>query len=133
MKWTLLLTLCLTLTATANDLAIIRAEVEENVQDASLHDDFTILLRAIRKAENGRREIAFGIMDNRARTFKTQAGWCAATCYKNWIRWLDTDQEEPYLVFLQKRYAPIGVSNDPDSLNANWLSNVCYWIKEFSR
>ena len=32
-----------------------------------------------------------------------------------------------FIVFLAKRYAPIGVKNDPHSLNRNWIKNVTYF------
>ena len=84
----------------------------------------TKLLIAIRLAENGAKGRQFGIMDRRAKTFDQQAGWAAATVYKHWLRWNSGDRELPYLVSLRDRYCPIGVPNDPEGLNANWLPNV---------
>ncbi len=51
-------------------------------------DDFIILL-AIRKAENGRKGLEFGVMHPRAidTNLDIQAGWCAATIVKNRVRW----------------------------------------------
>jgi len=33
-----------------------------------------------------------------------------------------------YLECLAKRYAPVGVENDPRGLNKNWLKNVKYFL-----
>ena len=39
---------------------------------------------------------------------------------------------DTYLEFLASRYAPVGASNDPRNLNANWLKNVKYFLKRAS-
>jgi len=36
----------------------------------------------------------------------------------------DWDGKGDFIAFLQKRYAPIGVKNDPTGLNKNWYKNV---------
>ena len=96
---------------------------------ADNHQDLVKLLIAIRKAENGGEGREFGIMNDKADTYSKQAGWCASTCFKNYIRWLKTDMKKPYLVYLANRYAPVGAANDPDGLNINWLKNVVYWLE----
>lgn len=50
------------------------------------------------------------------------------TVRNNFRRWLDSGAEGDYLEFLARRYAPVGVKNDPKGLNQNWLSNVRYFL-----
>jgi len=106
------------------EMRAIRAAVVRNVPGAKLRPDMVRLLVAIRTAENGGPGRQFGILVAEANTLDLQAGWCAATCWKNWKRWQKTDQSLPYLVFLQRRYCPVGADNDPGGLNVNWLRNV---------
>ena len=124
MKWSTLFVLC-TLYVGHADPAI-----NDNIPDESLRKDFTILVNAIRKVENGGHGREYGIMDKRASTPDLQRRWCAATCWKNWLRWQKTDQKKPYLVFLRDRYAPIGAENDPENLNENWLPNLVAMLEK---
>ena len=39
------------------------------------------------------------------------------------------NSEGDFIHYLSTRYCPIGVSNDPDGLNANWLGNVKYFLE----
>ena len=119
MKWSILVILCTLSAGHSADPAIT-----DNIPDPTLRPDFTRLVNAIRRVENGGKGREYGIMDKRASTPDLQRRWCAATCWKNWLRWQKTDKQKPYLVFLRDRYAPIGVENDPDNLNANWLPNL---------
>lgn len=82
----------------------------------------TKLLMAIRKAENGRVGREFGVLNSQAmrftdpiKSFRTQAKWAAGTIRKRYTGDLEA---------FAKRWAPIGASNDPSNLNANWLDNV---------
>ena len=83
---------------------------------------------AIRNAENGRKGLEFGVMHPRAvdqpNSLRVQAGWCAATVYKNYQRWLKSDSKLDFIEFLGSRYCPTGVENDPDNLNQYWITNV---------
>ena len=106
------------------EMRAIQAAVRRNVPEVALRPDMVRLLVAIRRAENGGPGRQFGILVAEANTLDLQAGWCAGTCYKNWKRWQKTDQSLPYLVFLQRRYCPVGADNDPGGLNVNWLRNV---------
>lgn len=101
-----------------------------------VYDDYENLaiLFAIRKAENGRKGIEFGVISNPRAigkdsepwqiTLDRQAGWAAATIMKNRERWTKDPKEQMFVVFLAKRYAPVGADNDPENLNRHWLGNV---------
>jgi hypothetical protein len=41
----------------------------------------------------------------------------------------DWNGKGDFICFLQKRYAPIGVANDPHNLNSNWTKNVKHFLK----
>jgi len=83
---------------------------------------------AIRNAENGREGLEFGVMHPRAKdqpnSLRVQAGWCAATVYKNYHRWLKSESKLDFIEFLGSRYCPTGVRNDPNNLNQYWIANV---------
>lgn len=80
---------------------------------------------AIRKAENGRPELAFGIMNPEADTYSKQAGWAVCTVQKNYDRWLKNNQGKEFIDFLGDRYCPASV--DPEG-NENWKHNVIFWV-----
>lgn len=46
--------------------------------------------------------------------------------FNNYARWIGSGQmqQTPFVDFMQKRWAPIGVANDPNNLNSNWAGNV---------
>lgn len=85
-------------------------------------------LLAIRHAENGRAGIEFGVLHPRAvdkpNSLRVQAGWCAATVSKNFARWLKANGDDDFLMFLGRKYCPVGADNDPDGLNKHWVGNV---------
>jgi hypothetical protein len=44
--------------------------------------------------------------------------------YNNFVRWNQAGRPGKFVDFMQQRWAPIGVSNDPNNLNKNWAGNV---------
>lgn len=81
------------------------------------------LADAIYIAEGGKRtKHPYGILKHYRRTDARTA--CINTIHSNIRRWLDTDQVEPFIHYLARHYAPIGVSNDKNNLNINWERNV---------
>lgn len=44
--------------------------------------------------------------------------------YNNFVRWDQSGRPGKFIDFIQQRWAPIGVSNDPHNLNKNWSGNV---------
>jgi hypothetical protein len=80
---------------------------------------------AIRYAENGGKGKEYGILHPRVKpTYRSQAGWCAATVQKNYDRWVKAGSKGEFVVFLGKRYCPVGADNDPNGLNKHWIGNV---------
>lgn len=79
------------------------------------------LATAIYYAENSKTH-PYGILTHYKHTTPRQA--CINTI-KHALR--DFDGKGDFLLFLQRRYAPIGVTNDPKGLNRNWLKNVRYY------
>ena len=111
------------------ELREIKDAVQRNVPEKDLHRDLTILLIAIRKPENGSKGKEFGILNEKANTYSKQAGWCACTVYKNWIRYQQGQFNIPFLVWFGNRYCPVNADNDPIGLNENWIKNVTYYIE----
>lgn len=106
----------------ASELEIIkRAAVRNNCKG----EDYRILL-AIRKAENGRAGLEFGIMHPDANDLDSQAGWAAATIVKGRRRWLRAGRPCDFITFLACRYCPPCV--DPIG-HRNWIKNVRYFVK----
>ena len=68
-------------------------------------------------------------------TYRSQAGWCAATVQKNWDRYKqqggDTENLEEYIAFLGNIYCPLNDSNDIMGLNKHWKKNVLYFYRNF--
>ena len=98
-----------------------------------LRSELAPIVAAIRYAENGRKGREYGILHKRVGpTYRSQAGWCASTVQKNYDLWVNGGRKGEYLVFLAKRYCPIGADNDPNGLNQHWLGNVKKFKKRFA-
>ena len=98
-----------------------------------LRKELAPIVAAIRYAENGGKGKEYGILHPRVKpTYRSQAGWCAATVQKNYDRWVKAGRKGDYLVFLSKRYCPVGADNDPNGLNHHWLGNVRKLRKRFT-
>lgn len=92
-------------------------------------DELGVIVAAIRYAENGKKGKEYGILHPRVKpTYRSQAGWCAATVQKNYDRWKKGGCKGEFVVFLGNRYCPVGADNDPDNLNKNWVPNVRYHV-----
>jgi len=90
------------------------------------------IVAAIRYAENGRAGREYGILHPRVKpTYRSQAGWCAATVQKNYDRWVKAGSKGEYIKFLGARYCPVGADNDPTGLNKHWIKNVSKFRKKF--
>lgn len=87
------------------------------------------IVAAIRHAENGRAGREYGILHPKAlgKSYRTQAGWCAATVQKHYDRWTKAGSRGDFLESLARRYCPVGAGNDPTGLNRHWLKNVRHW------
>ena len=89
-----------------------------------LRKELSRYVAAIRYAENGK-TYQYGIIHPRCKAgYRNQAGWCAATVQKNYDRWVKAGKRGEFVVFLGKRYCPVGADNDPDKLNKHWIPNV---------
>jgi hypothetical protein len=115
---------------TSKEYKMIKKAVERNKAS-----QFFVLICAIRKAENGRAGLEFGIMHPKANDYDSQAGWCAATVVKTWERYKEQGGSDKdifkFIKYLGKRYAPNNAKNDKKHLNAHWYSNVTYWYRAY--
>lgn len=105
------------------EIPIIRRAAERNGLIYG-SDDWFILL-AIRRAENGREGLEFGIMNKRANDLDSQAGWASATILNNRKRWIEAGTPGTFIEFLGQRYCP---RTDGIAGHRNWLKNVEYWF-----
>ena len=93
-----------------------------------------LIVAAIRYAENGGPGKEYGIIHRRVKpTYRSQAGWCAATVQKNWDRWREEGSKGEFIDYLGAKYAPIGVDNDPNGLNQNWIKNVKFYVNKLTK
>ena len=84
------------------------------------------IVNAIYKAEGGTKtKHPYGILTHYKNTTPRQA--CLNTIAHARCDW---NGKEDFIRFLQKRYAPIGVLNDPKGLNRNWYNNVIHFLKK---
>lgn len=96
---------------------------------AQHRQELSLIVAAIRYAENGKPGKEFGIMSKRCKPYyRDQAGWCAATVYKRYKDWIKLGKPNDFIQYLSKSYAPIGAENDPKGLNKNWVPNVKYYV-----
>lgn len=92
--------------------------------------NYNAIVDAIYKAEGSERAMKpFGILSVPCSGYDECRQICLNTVRNNYKRWLKSDRSLTYLEFLSKRYAPIGVSNDPQGLNKNWLRNVKFFLE----
>ena len=111
--------------------------IETNIRP-ELHTKLAPLVVAIRYAENGGTGREYGVLHPSVEpTYRSQAGWCAATVQKNWDRYTqqegDTENFDQYIAFLANRYCPTDDPRDTMELNKNWNTNVQKFYKKFSR
>ena len=118
-------------------IAMCSSLYADRIEDALVRNKvplrFYTLVKAIRLSENGGPGKEFGIMNEKANDYDSQAGWCACTVWKNWLRYtkannidVNADITKDYIKFLGARYCPEHL----DPLNKNWIPNVTYhWEK----
>jgi len=91
------------------------------------------LLLAIREAERGRKGFEFGVVKAKDTDLKTQCKYACETIKNNFQRFKEQESEQDFIVFLGKRYAPIGAENDPNGLNQHWVHNVRWFYERFRK
>jgi hypothetical protein len=107
--------------------------IEVNIRP-ECRDMLAPIVAAIRYAENGGKGKEYGILHPRVKpTYRSQAGWCAATVQKNYDRWVKAGRKGEFIVFLGNRYCPVGAENDPNGLNKNWTKNVRFYVDKFTK
>ena len=110
--------------------------IQSNIRP-DLHTKLAPLVVAIRYAENGAEGREYGILHPDVDpTYRSQAGWCAATVQKNWDRYEqhggDTEDMQEYINFLGNVYCPLDDSRDITGLNQYWQKNVTTFYRDFS-
>lgn len=95
-------------------------------------------IAAIRKAENGGPGREWGVLSEDATTYQAQLTACCASV-RNRLNDYPANPvckveradlpprvayREGFIDYFARRWAPVGASNDPEGLNANWVKNV---------
>ena len=92
---------------------------ESQYTDAQIAD-------AIYLAEGGPKALyAYGVLKHYRHTSARQA--CLNTIAHARRDYKDSGD---FILFLSKRYAPIGAANDPRGLNKNWIKNVKFFLQK---
>ena len=107
----------------------INAAIDRNGTGFMQRGELLKIVCAIRKAENSKPSLAFGIINPKANDYDSQAGWAVCTVHKSFARWQGSDSKIDFITYLAARYCPVGVENDPQGLNKHWLKNVLYFIR----
>ena len=142
MRFLAALLLCLTCNAQKYYDAIVLKDGLDNATEyvdairvnirPKLHSELAPIVSAIRYAENGGKGREYGILHKRVKpTYRSQAGWCAATVQKNYDRWVKAGKHGKFIHFLGRRYCPVGAENDPQGLNVHWIRNVTKFVSRF--
>ena len=98
-------------------------------------------LAAIRLAENGRAGREFGVLSEEAVTYEAQCRIAALSVRNNTYRFVEKYERWPidaatgalgrtFVDFMASRWAPRGVENDLNDLNAHWPKNVWKYFTE---
>ena len=100
--------------------------IKVNMAKAAEIIDIEKLATAIYYAKGGAKtKFPYGILTRYKHTMPRQA--CINTIRHAQRDW---NGRGDFISFLQKRYAPIGASNDPKELNKNWICNVRYFYNK---
>jgi len=92
-------------------------------------NNVNLIVNAIGKIENSVK-YPYGIksIPLKGDTFEQKKAYarriCTQTIINNYKRWQNSNKSLSYLEFLQRRYCPIGASDDTKNLNSNWLRNL---------
>lgn len=89
--------------------------------------DVNRLANAIYKAENSKSH-PYGILAHYKHTSPRQA--CINSIKSALKHYAKQSKEKDFILFLSKRYAPIGAKNDPKGLNKNWVRLVKHFYNK---
>ena len=83
---------------------------------------------AIYKSEGGAKaKYLYGIRSIKYKNPEEARKICFNSVRNNYARWIKSGQTNEFIVFMGKRFCPIGANNDPKNLNSNWVKNVKYY------
>lgn len=83
---------------------------------------------AVKKAENNKRN--HGVLSVTTSSSSDAEKVLDNSVYNNMVRWIQAGRPGKFVDFMQQRWAPRGVSNDPKDLNKNWAPNVRKFLKQ---
>lgn len=83
---------------------------------------------AIRRAEGNSN---YGVLSIPCKTEAKCRQICINSIKNNLKRYEKSDKSLDFISFMAKRWAPVGVKNDPRNLNANWPRLVSFFYARF--
>ena len=93
-----------------------------------------IIADAIYIAEGGvKASVPYGILSVKVKDEADARRICLNTIRNTKKRWEKAGKPDDFVIFLGKRYAPIGARNDSKNLNQNWAKNVKFFIKDIMK
>ena len=89
------------------------------------------IANAIYKAEGGEKtKYPYGVKSiNTNGDEKYARQICLNSIRNSRKRWIDAGKSDDFIIFMSRRYAPIGAENDPGGLNKFWIKNVKWFLK----
>ena len=91
--------------------------------------DFNAIVDAIYLAEGGAKATyLYGIRSIKYQDANEARQICFNSVKNNYIRWTQAGKPEDFIVFMSRRYCPVGAANDPKNLNRNWARNVKHFL-----
>lgn len=86
------------------------------------NDLVPVISDAVKKAENNARN--HGVLSVHTENGAQANKVLLDSVYNNLVRWHEAGRPGKFVDFMQQRWAPVGVKNDPHNLNKNWAPNV---------
>ena len=88
------------------------------------------IVKAIYQAEGGANaQYLYGIRSVHYTDAAEARRICLQSVINNHKRWDKAGKPEDFIIFMSRRYCPIGAKNDPNNLNINWVKNVKYFLQ----
>jgi hypothetical protein len=86
------------------------------------------MANAVKRAENNGRN--HGVLSVNTANEAEASQVLDNSIYNNFVRWHQAGRPGKFVDFMQQRWAPLGVKNDPHNLNKNWAPNVRKFLQK---
>lgn len=86
------------------------------------------IAQAVKGAENNGRN--HGVLSVHTSNESDASKVLNNSIYNSFVRWHEAGRPGKFIDFMQQRWAPQGVANDPHNLNQNWAPNVRKFLQK---